>query len=150
MTRRVILIGMLIAVGAIGLRIATNSDPPAERLPRGVDTAYELSITRFSHGEGLTCPPFRLDMKFDRDPDLVRTVFTAEQGEDIQVVQTPTTVFVFYKSLVLHDFGGWVEDGRDAKPLLCNSDIPVCAAEMRRLAAARLQGHRICEPEKRW
>lgn len=150
MVRRWIALVIFIVVGAIAVRVMTYPDPPAENLPRSRGTAYQLIITRFSKGEGLTCPPFRLDMAFDRQPDLTRNVLQAEQGDNILVAQTPSTLYVFYSELVLNNFGGWIADTRDAQPLLCNLNMPVCAREMQRLAQAGTPMQRICGTNGKW
>jgi len=150
MPRRLIILAILIVVGLLVIRVLTRSDPPAASLFRGKGTAYQLTVTRFSQAEGLVCPPFRLDVVFDEKPGLTRTVLLAEQGDNISVAQTPSTLYVFYSDLVLDSFGGWIIDPTDAKPLLCDVNIPVCAREMRRLAETGTQIQRICGSENKW
>jgi hypothetical protein len=150
MTRRWITLAILLIVGAIVFRLVTRRDPPAESLPRGEGTAYELKLTRFSEGEGLTCPPFRLAIAFDREPDLPRSVIEAQQGDDIVVVQTPSTLYVFYSELALTGFDGWIADGRDAQLVLCNVNRSPCERELQKLTESGGTIQRICLSGGKW
>lgn len=142
--RRISTFAFLAIFVAMFVAVLLLSDPPATLLPRVYGAAYKVSLTKYSDGEGLVCQPFKLDITYDRQPDFRRHLLVAEQADDIIVAQTPTVMYVFYHDLALTDFAGFSYDSRDAKPLLCDVDIPVCAAEKDRLAKAGAKMHRIC------
>lgn len=140
---------MLAVVVAVVLRVLTRPDPPEHRVPIAAGASYRLSLTRFSQGEGLVCPPFRLDVYYDTQPDLRRQVLLAEQSDDVVIAQTPSVIYVFYNELVLDGFGGWIADTRDAKPLLCDINVPACSNELKRLANSGARMQRVCERARR-
>lgn len=113
-------------------------------------SAYQVTLTRFFDGDGLICQPFRLEITYDQHPDLPKRVLFAEQADDVVVAQTPATLYVFYNELVLTGFGGWISDPRDAKPFLCDINVPLCASEMTKLEAEGVRMHRVCGSSGRW
>lgn len=150
MTRRWIVLGMSVVVALIIFRVLTVSDPPGDNLERVEGAAYQLTLTRYFDGEGLNCQPFQLDVTFDWQPNLKKIVIFAEQADDVVIAQTPTTIYVFYNELVLTGFGGWITSPRDAKPLLCDINLPPCAKERRNLADEGILMQRVCGPSGRW
>ena len=85
-----------------------------------------------------------MDITYDRQPDFQRHLLFSEQADDVTVAQTPTVLYVFYHDLALTDFDAFTYDNRDAKPLLCDIDIPFCAAEKKRLVEAGTKMLRVC------
>lgn len=144
MGRRWIIVVVLAVVAALTFRVLTYPDPPAQNVPRVSGVPYKLTITRFSQEEGLVCPPFRLNVYHDSQSDFERNILFAEQADDVVIAQTPSVIYVFYNELVLHDFGGWVSNPRDSKPLLCDINVPACASEMKKLVDGGTKFYRIC------
>ncbi|HEY6816915.1 MAG TPA: hypothetical protein VI168_15370 [Croceibacterium sp.] len=130
--------------------IAFRADQPAIDLPRATGAAYRTSIRRYFDGEGLVCQPFQLNITFDRQPGLERKILSANQSDDVVIVQTPSVIYVFYNELVLTGFGAWVSDTRDPRPLLCDINIPSCVSEKQRLIDAGARVLRICGTAQRW
>jgi len=144
MRGRWIIIALLFLVAIIAIKVFTHSDPAGERLQRAKGTAYQLIITRFSQGEGLVCPPFRLDVRFDSHPDLHPRVLFSEQSDDVMLAQTPSAFYIFYNDMILNGFNGTPSDTGDAKPVLCDLNVPICANEMKRLASSGTAMQRVC------
>lgn len=138
------MIALLAVAALISVAVLRRSDPPSTRLPRVTGADYQVSVTMYYDGEGLVCQPFKLEIAYDSQPDFQRNVLVADQADDVTVAQTASTVYVFYNNLSLANFGAFTFDDRDAKPLLCNTGIPLCAAEKKRLSDAGTEMHMIC------
>ena len=121
-----------------------NSDQLGEKLKRTGTAAYQVTLTRFNDGDGLVCQPFRVEITYDQQPDLPRQVLLAEQADDVVIAQTPSTLYVFYNELVLTSFFSSISDPKDAKPFLCDINIPLCVNEMAKLKAEGVRMHRVC------
>jgi hypothetical protein len=144
MPRPWITTALLFVVAAVATGGMTHSDPPGEKLQRAKGARYELTITRFSEGEGLTCPPFRLGARFDSQADLEFQLLSSEQSDDITLAQTHSNIYIFYNELALDGFASFRYDSRDAKLVLCDINVPICANEMKRLAKEGVQMRRVC------
>ena len=144
MGSRWISIALLLLVTVIAIKALTQPDPAGERLQRAKGAAYQLTITRFSQGEGLVCPPFRLDVRFDNQPDLPLRVLFSEQSDDVTLAQTPSALYIFYNDMILNGFNGSRFGTRDAKPVLCDLNVPICVSEMKRLVSSGTPMQRVC------
>jgi hypothetical protein len=145
-SRHIIKIALLaFVVVVVSIAVWRRPDPPPPiALPRVLGAAYQLSVTRYSGGDGLICQPFKVEATYDRQSDFRRHVLFAEQADDVTIAQTPSAFIVFYRDLSLTSFSDFSYAERDAKALLCDIDVPLCAVERERLIEAGTKILRLC------
>jgi len=143
MRRRYLLVLVILGVtSAMVVGVMRRTDPPAVNLARAQGAAYQVSVTRYFDGEGLVCQPFKIEISSGEDPAFKRLMLFAEQADDIVVAQTPSVFYVFYNKLSLTSFSA--SDLAREKSLLCDINLPLCAAEYTRLTAAGTKMLRLC------
>lgn len=120
MIRSFVLLTWLLLIAGCGA-----SEPSTVTLPTQGAIPYRVILKTFRDGD-YADQPFHLLLKAERGNAEPRTILRAAQCKEVNVGQTPDTLFVFYRELALTSFASFQYDDNEPRIMLCDLHSPLC------------------------
>jgi hypothetical protein len=131
------------ALSILATAACNRSEPVLTVLPKVAGVNYQVMVRTYQDG-AYADQPFHLMVKADGSTDLPKIVFRSAQCQHVLVAQTPRTLYVFYKELVLNNFASSQDEVGEPRVLLCDLHTPECAAAQRELSKRGANFSHVC------
>ena len=128
---KLLVLGLLIQLSLVS---CGRSEPHPVALPTVPGVPYRVLVKTFRDGH-YADQPFHLLVQIKGSEGQPKTILRAEQCKDVQIAQTPRTLYVFYDEMILNGFSSFQYEANEPRVLLCDLHTPECIAS--RLALSR-------------
>jgi hypothetical protein len=134
---------VILTISALGFVAGCAEQPVPTPLSKAADAPYRTLVTKY-HDEDSPWQPFKLEIATESRPSELEHVLFAEQCENVGVIQTPRTIYIFYDELVLREFGSFTYQPDEPRPLLCDLKASLCAEKRDALIRDGAKLSKVC------